>query len=96
MAYSYPLHPTRRQIPQDNVGGTLISPKGEMGAKVCGKASNLGATAAIDLLKGSGLIIQDFMKKVETAVEPAAFPFDLGFVLRVANQLDANKARCPR
>ena len=44
-----------------------------MGAKVCGKASNLGATAAIDLLKGSGLIIQDFMKKVETAVEPAAF-----------------------
>jgi len=67
-----------------------------MGAKVCGKASNLGATAAIDLLKGSGLIIQDFMKKVETAVEPAAFPFDLGFVLRVANQVDTNKARCPR
>jgi hypothetical protein len=74
-----------------------------MGAKVCGKASNLaqlprwlGATAAIDLLKGSGLIIQGFMKKVETAVEPPAFPFDLGFVLRVANQLDANKARCPR
>src|SRR5256884_6781558 len=54
-----------RQIPQDNVGGALISPKGEMGAKVCGKASNLGATAAIDLLKGSGLIIQDFMKKVD-------------------------------
>ena len=66
-----------------------------MGAKVCGKASHLGATAAIDLLKGSGLI-QDFMKKVETAVEPAAFPFDLGLVLRVANQLDANKVRCPR
>jgi hypothetical protein len=67
-----------------------------MGAKVCGKASHLGATAAIDLLKGSGLIIQDFMKKVETAVEPAAFPFDLGLVLRVANQLGANKVRCPR
>lgn len=52
--------------------------------------------ASIDLLKGSGFIIQDFMKKVETALEAAAFPFDLGFALRVENQLKAYKARRPR
>ncbi len=51
--------------------------------------------AAIDLLKGSERLIQDFMKKVEAALESAAFPFDLDFALRVANQLNAYKARCP-
>lgn len=49
--------------------------------------------AFIDLLKGSERIIQDFMKKVEAALDGAAFPFDLDFALRVANQLNALKAR---
>lgn len=49
--------------------------------------------ASIDLFKGSERIIQDFMKKVEAALDGAAFPFDLGFALRVANQLNAIKAR---
>jgi len=47
----------------------------------------------IDLLKGSEHIIQDFMKKVEGALDGAAFPFDLGFALRVANRLNALKAQ---
>lgn len=47
--------------------------------------------ASIDLFQGSGRIIQDFMKKVEAALDGAAFPFDLGFALRVANQLNAFK-----
>jgi hypothetical protein len=49
--------------------------------------------ASIDLFKGSERIIQDFMKKVEAALDGAAFPFDLDFALRVANQLNAIKAR---
>jgi len=49
--------------------------------------------ASIDLFKGSERIIQDFMKKVEAALDGAAFPFDLDFALRVANQLNAFKAR---
>lgn len=49
--------------------------------------------ASIDLLKGSERIIQDFMKKVEAALDGAAFPFDLDFALRVANQLNALKTR---
>lgn len=48
---------------------------------------------SIDLLKGSERIIQDFMKKVEAALDGAAFPFDLDFALRVANQLNALKLR---
>jgi predicted dehydrogenase len=51
--------------------------------------------ASIDLLVGSERIIQDFMKKVEAAMDGAAFPFDLDFALRVANQLNGYKARCP-
>ena len=51
--------------------------------------------ASIDLLKGSERIIQDFRKKVEAALDGAAFPFDLEFAWRVANQLNAYKARCP-
>jgi predicted dehydrogenase len=51
--------------------------------------------ASIDLLKGSECIIQDYMKQVEAALGDAAFPFDLDFALRVANQLNAYKARCP-
>lgn len=49
--------------------------------------------ASINLFKGSERIIQDFMKKVEAALGGAAFPFDLDFALRVANQLKAIKAR---
>ena len=48
---------------------------------------------SIDLFKGSERLIQDFMKKVEAALDGAAFPFDLGFALRVANQMNAYKAR---
>jgi len=48
---------------------------------------------SIDLFKGSEHIIQDFMKKVEAALDGAAFPFDLDFASRVANQLIAFKAR---
>jgi|SRR5579864_125680 len=47
--------------------------------------------AEIDLLKGSERIIQDFMRKVEAGLHAAAFPFDLDFALRVANQLNAYK-----
>lgn len=49
--------------------------------------------ASIDLFKGSEGIIQGFMKKVEAALDDAAFPFDLDFALRVANQLNAFRAR---
>lgn len=48
--------------------------------------------ATIDLFQGSERLIQDFMKKVEAALDGAAFPFDLGFALRVANQISAFKA----
>ncbi|HKW63780.1 MAG TPA: Gfo/Idh/MocA family oxidoreductase [Candidatus Acidoferrum sp.] len=51
--------------------------------------------ASIDLFKGSERIIQEFIKKVEAALDGAAFPFDLDFALRVGNQLDAFKARSP-
>jgi GFO/IDH/MocA oxidoreductase family protein len=51
--------------------------------------------ASIDLLKGSDCIIQDYMKKVEAALDGAAFPFDLNFALRVENQLNAFKVRDP-
>lgn len=51
--------------------------------------------APIDLLKGSERIIQEFMKKAEATLDGAAFPFDLEFALRVANQLNAYKARWP-
>ncbi len=47
----------------------------------------------IDLFQGSQRIIQDFLKKVEAALDGAAFPFDLAFALQVANQLNASKAR---
>lgn len=49
--------------------------------------------ASINLFKGSERIIQEFMKKVEAALEDAAFPFDLDFALRVANQLNAFNSR---
>lgn len=49
--------------------------------------------ASIDLFKGSDRIIQEFMKKVEAALDGAAFHFDLDFALRVQNQLDAFKTR---
>jgi predicted dehydrogenase len=51
--------------------------------------------AEIDLLKGSERIIQDFMKKVEAALDDATFPFDLDFALRVANRVNALKAQSP-
>jgi len=48
---------------------------------------------SIDLFQGSERIIQEFMKNAEAALEGAAFPFDLDFALRVANQLNVLKAR---
>jgi predicted dehydrogenase len=50
--------------------------------------------ASIDLFQGSQRLVQDFMKKVEAAcLGQAAFPFDLNFAQRVADQLNAYKAR---
>lgn len=49
--------------------------------------------AAINLFQGSDRIIQGFMKKVEAALDGAAFPFDLDFALQVQEQLNAFKAR---
>lgn len=49
--------------------------------------------ASIDLLRGSERIIQEFMKKVEAALDGAAFPFDLDFAFRVSKQLNAFKPR---
>jgi predicted dehydrogenase len=49
--------------------------------------------ASIDLLNHRQLIVQRFMEKVEAALDGAAFPFDLDFALRVANQLNALKRR---
>jgi len=51
--------------------------------------------ASVDLFQGSRRIIQDFMKKVEAALDGAALPFDLDFALRVASQLNAYKVRTP-
>lgn len=49
--------------------------------------------ASIDLLNHRQPIVQRFMKKVEAALDGAAFPFDLDFALRVANELGALKKR---
>ena len=49
--------------------------------------------ASIDLLNHRELIVQRFMKKVEAALDDAAFPFDLEFGLRVAAALNALKNR---
>jgi predicted dehydrogenase len=49
--------------------------------------------SSINLFLNSERIIQTFMKKVEAALDGAAFPLDLNFALRVANQLNACKAR---
>jgi len=49
--------------------------------------------SSINLFQGSQEIIQGFIRKVEAASTSAAFPFDLGFALRVANRLNAYKAR---
>ncbi len=51
--------------------------------------------ASIDLFTDSQRIIQNFMKKVEAALEGAAFPFGLEFALRVAGELNAYKSRGP-
>jgi len=51
--------------------------------------------SSIDLFTHGQPIIQRFIKKVEAALDGAAFPFDLDFALRVANQLNAYKARGP-
>jgi predicted dehydrogenase len=49
--------------------------------------------ASIDLFNHRQLIVQRFMEKVEAALDSAAFPFDLDFALRVANQLNVLKRR---
>jgi predicted dehydrogenase len=51
--------------------------------------------SSIDLLTRGQPIIQRFIKKVEAALDGAAFPFNLDFALRVAAQLNAYKARGP-
>jgi predicted dehydrogenase len=51
--------------------------------------------SSIDLFSHGQPIIQRFMKKVEAALDRAAFPFDLDFAFRVAEQLNAYKARRP-
>lgn len=51
--------------------------------------------ASIDLFTDSQRIIQNFMKKVEAALDSAAFPFDLEFALRVAGELNTYKSRGP-
>ncbi len=51
--------------------------------------------ASIDLLSHGQPIVQRFMKKVETALDGAAFPLDLNFALRVAIELSALKRRSP-
>ena len=50
---------------------------------------------SIDLFKGSERLIQGFMKKVEAALDGAAFPFNLDFALCVENELNAFKERNP-
>lgn len=49
--------------------------------------------SSIDLFRHGQPIIQRFLKKVEAAIEGAAFPFDLDFALRVANQLNARRVQ---
>ena len=49
--------------------------------------------SSIDLFSHGQQLIQRFMKKIEAALSGAAFPFDLDFALRVANQLNAYKSR---
>jgi hypothetical protein len=39
------------------------------------------------------MIVQRFMKRIEAALDGAAFPFDLEFGLRVAVELNALKNR---
>jgi GFO/IDH/MocA oxidoreductase family protein len=51
--------------------------------------------ASIDLFTHGQPIIQRFMQKVEAAMDGAAFPFDLEFALRVAEELKAYKRRDP-
>lgn len=48
---------------------------------------------SIDLLNHRQLIVQRFMKRVEAAMDGAAFPFDLEFGLRVATEINALKNR---
>jgi hypothetical protein len=49
--------------------------------------------ASIDLFNHRQLIVQRFMEKAEAALDGAAFPFDLGFALRVASELNALNRR---
>ncbi|HYL86542.1 MAG TPA: Gfo/Idh/MocA family oxidoreductase [Candidatus Angelobacter sp.] len=49
--------------------------------------------ASIDLFTHGQPIIQRFLKKMEGALDAAAFPFDLDFAYRVAGQLNAYKTR---
>lgn len=51
--------------------------------------------SSIDLFSHRQPIIQRFMQKVEAALDGAAFPFDLEFALRVADELNAYKSRGP-
>jgi predicted dehydrogenase len=52
-----------------------------------------GRLAEIDLLASKEPIIQRFISRLETALESAAFPFDLQFALRVAETATVVKRR---
>jgi len=51
------------------------------------------ALSSINLLTHGQPIVQGFIKKVEAALDGAAFPYDLNFALRVAQALNACKTR---
>lgn len=93
----------------DNLGCHLFSireyvaPASTVSGMVCGYQQpderlawfNRGAlrVATFDLLRHNQRIIQVFMKKVEAALDAAAFPFDLNFASRVAGGLEKFKKR---
>lgn len=93
----------------DNLGCHLFSirqyvaPASTVSGMVCGYQQpderlawfDRGAerVATFDLLRHNQRIIQVFMKKVEAALDSAAFPFDLTFASRVAGELEEFKKR---
>lgn len=93
----------------DNLGSHLLAirewaaPSSEVSQLHCGyelpderlvwTERNGEKIASIDLFSHGQLIVQRFMKKAEAALDGAAFPFDLEFALRVANELNVLKRR---
>lgn len=93
----------------DNVGCHLMAirefavPSAEVSAVQCAYErpderwvwleKGTGRISSINLTEKSEHLVQNFMKKVEAALDGAAFFFDLQFALRVAHSLNAYKAR---